>query len=228
IGGAQQSQSDTEFLDGVFAQIPMKGILYWNSHAFNLTDQDTMMHARLNYYFATSDVYPVQSIFDTSDIFFFKDPPTQPFTKQNICNDYVVPQGTRLFALSSHTHKHGKHFTVTTPDGTNIYDSFVYNDPVARTFNPPLAFDSPNAAQRTLHYCSLYNNGVGIDGTSPDPTTVTRYSRIPQSARNSLGLCTPSACAEGKVGARCRGLGDDRSCDSSPGANDGSCDACKI
>src|SRR5262249_47304209 len=52
IGGAQQSQSDAEFVDGVFAQIPMKGILYWNSHAFNLTDQDTMMHARLNYYFA--------------------------------------------------------------------------------------------------------------------------------------------------------------------------------
>src|SRR5262249_25810866 len=38
IGGAQKAQANTDFISGVFGQIPMKGILYWNSHAFNLTD----------------------------------------------------------------------------------------------------------------------------------------------------------------------------------------------
>jgi len=38
----------------------------------------------------------------------------------------------------------------------------------------------------------------------------------------------PVACAEGNVGAPCDGVGDDRACDSSPGANDGFCDACNI
>jgi hypothetical protein len=249
IGGAQKAQDNTEFVDGVFAQIPLKGILYWNSHAFNLTDQDTMMHARLNYYFAKDQTYPVQGIFDTSKIFF----PTEraaPYTTRTVCNDFQLPQGARLFSLSSHTHKHGKHFTVTAPDGTTLYESFIYNDPATKPFDPPLAFDSPDPAQRTLHYCSFYNNGVtgtcsgnssrtcqqdsdcpsgtGPCLTSPDPTTVTRYSKLPTSAKLTIGSCTPTACVSGNVGARCHGVGDDRTCDSTPGALDGSCDACPI
>ncbi len=273
IGGAQKAQDDTEFVDGVFAQIPMKGILYWNSHAFNLTDQNTTMHARLNYYFAQDQSYPVQGIFDTDRIFAAH---AAPYSAQQVCNDFVLPQGARLFSLSSHTHKHGKHFTVTTPaawtcsggpnagqictptDSTScgsgvctdtLYESFIYNDPVTRIFDPPLAFDAADPAQRTLHYCSVYNNGVtgscasnpsrtcqldldcpGTDTcvTSPDPTTVTRYSKIPASAQLSIGSCTPIACVSGKIGARCHGVGDDRTCDSTPGALDGSCDACPI
>ena len=224
IGGAQKAQSDTEYPDGVFAQIPMKGILYWNSHAFNLTDQDTTMHARLNYYFAQGQTYPVQSIFDTSHIFSAN---AAPFSTQTICNDFVLPQGALLFNLSSHTHKHGKHFTVSAPNGAQIYENFIYNDPATQLYDPPMVFDSPTPAQRTLHYCSFYNNGVAADN-SPDPTTVTRYSRLPISARQTIGNCKPKACVSGKIGAACNGVGDDHTCDSTPGANDGLCDACRI
>jgi hypothetical protein len=219
IGGAQKAQADETYAPGVFGQVPMKGILYWNSHAFNLTPDDTTMHARLNYYFATQQTYPIQPVFDISKIFA---PNAAPFTTQTVCNDHVLPQGARLFDLSSHTHKHGKHFTVDTPSG-RIYDSFVYNDPADLSFNPPLAFDSPDAAQRTLHYCSLYNNGVANDG-SPDPTAVTRASQVPPQGFH----CAPTACVAGKVGAPCAGAADNHSCDSTPGANDGSCDACPI
>jgi hypothetical protein len=224
IGGAQKAQDYTEFVDGVFAQIPMKGILFWNSHAFNLTDEDTTMHARLNYLFAKDQSYPVQGIFDISKIFAAHTPPFQTST---VCNDYILPQGARLFSLSSHTHRHGKHFTVDAPDGTRVYESFIYNDPVTARYDPPLVFDSADATHRTLHYCSLYNNGVAADG-SPDIVAVTRYSRLPASARNSIGLCTPDACVAGKLGAKCNGAGNDRACDSQPGAGDGWCDACPI
>jgi hypothetical protein len=224
IGGAQAAQSHDDYIDGVFAQFPMKGILLWNSHAFNLTDTDTELNARLNYYFAPDQRFPVRGIFDASHIFSAN---AAPFTTQTICNDHVLPQGARLFALSSHTHKHGKHFTVALPSSELIYESFIYNDPVDLTFDPPMAFDSPNRAERTLRYCSLYNNGVAADG-SPDPDTVTRRSRVPSSAAQTIGLCNPLACAEGNVGAPCNGVGDDRACDSSPGANDGFCDACNI
>jgi hypothetical protein len=168
--------------------------------------------------------YPVRQIFDTSKIFAAN---AAPFTTQTLCNDYVLPQGARLFALSSHTHKHGKHFSVTVPDGTVIYESFVYNDPASITFDPPIPFDSPDRKQRTLHYCSVYNNGVKTDG-SPDVDLVTRYSLIPKSAQITTGRCTPVACVAGKIGAPCTGAGDDRSCDSAAGANNGSCDACPI
>jgi hypothetical protein len=225
IGGAQKSQFNINYVDGVFAQIPMKGVLYWNSHAFNLTAEDTMMHARLNYYFANAQQFPVVPIFNVDKIFSANAP---PYATQTLCNDHVLPQGARLFNLQSHTHKHGKHFTVTEPDGTTIYDSFVYNDPVSQSFDPPLAFDSPDAAQRTLHYCSFYNNGVAEDG-SPDPETVTRASHVPESARLAgIGMCKPTACVAGNVGAACNGSNDNATCDSSPGAGDGQCDACRI
>lgn len=224
IGGAQSAQSFNEYADGVFGQIPMKGVLYWNSHAFNLTAKGTTMHAWLNYTFSDDQRYPVRGLFDVSMIFSAN---AAPFTTQTICNNHVLPRNAHLFGLSSHTHKHGKHFTVTVPDGSTIYESFIYNDPDDLTFDPPLVFDSPNAAQRTLRYCSLFNNGVKADG-SPDVNLVTRASRVPPSAEQFIGKCTPIACVAGKIGARCNGEDDDRTCDSSPGANDGDCDACRI
>ena len=136
------------------------------------------MHARLNYYYAQKQTFPVTPIFNASHIFSAN---AAPYTTQTICNNHQLPQGARLFNLQSHTHKHGKHFSVSLPDGTSIYDSFVYNDPVSENFNPPLAFDSADAKQRVLKYCSFYNNGQADDG-SPNPDTVTRASKVPESA----------------------------------------------
>jgi hypothetical protein len=223
IGGAQKSQNFQRYHEGVFAQIPMKGFLYWNSHAFNLTARDSTMHAWLNYYFARDPRYGLGSIFNISKIFGAK---AAPFTEETLCNDHVLPQGAQLFSLSSHTHKRGKRFWVTGPDGTLLYENFVYNDPPNKIFDPPLVFDAPAAADRTLRYCALFNNGVRPDG-SPDVEFVTRRSRTPDSA---LAPCDPVACVSGKVGASCGGPGasHDRECDSAPGANDGFCDACPI
>jgi hypothetical protein len=236
IGGAQRAQFSDEYPSGVYAQIPMKGILYWNSHAFNLTDQDTVMHGRLNYYFSNNDQLPLQSIFNISDIFGMN---AAPYTTQTVCHTHVLPQGARLFELSSHTHKHGLHFTIcangqpssTTGSGSGacsgplLYDSRIYNDPVNQEFNPPLAFDSPDPSLRTLQYCSFFNNGVASDGL-PDTNLVERASLIPPSA--VIGHCKPTACAAGKIGAACNGANDNHTCDSAPGANNGLCDACNL
>ncbi|MBM4266235.1 MAG: hypothetical protein FJ144_06445 [Deltaproteobacteria bacterium] len=227
VGGAQQAQAHQVFYDGVFAQLPAKGVIYWNSHAFNLTGEDTMMNGRINYLYATDQRFTVNSIFDAHLIFAPKAP---PFTTERVCGDHVLPQGARLFELTSHTHKHGKEFTIDLPDGTRVYESFIYNDPVRQRYDPPLAFDSADPKERTLRYCGLFNNGVKEDG-SPDVELVTRYSRLPEPIRNGeqLGICKPVACVnEGKIGAPCNGVGDDAACDTSPGAGDGWCDACRI
>jgi len=220
IGGAQQAQSFTEFYPNVYAAIPVRGILIWNSHAFNLTDKDHVMNGRLNYYFTDDRQFLVDGIFDASRIFA---PNAAPFTTQTVCNDHVLDRYARLFSLSSHTHQRGKHFTVEHPDGSLIYESFVYNDPLTAHFDPPLEFDSPNPADRTLRYCSLYNNGMAPDG-SPDVDAVTRASRVPPNAP-AFSKCKPIACVEGKVAEPCE---TDADCDTSPGAGDGWCDACRI
>ncbi len=234
IGGAQQAQNKLDFHPGVFAQMPVRGLVYWNSHAFNVTPRDHVMNARLNYYFAekTESLHSLRTIFDSSRIFAAN---AAPYTSQTICQDHVLPQGANLYELSSHTHKHGEHFWVDLQGGERVYENFIYNDPAEVRFDPPRVFDSPDPAQRTLHFCATYNNGVAADG-SPDPEVVTRSSRVPESARQpgSFGTCEPTACVSGKIGAPCddgvRGnlTGNDDACDSSPGKGDGWCDACSI
>jgi hypothetical protein len=218
---AQQSQERQELQEGVFAEIPVRGLWVWNSHAFNLTRQDHVMNARINYWFANDQVYPVERIFDISKIF---SQSTPPFGSETICNDLTLPRGSRLFNLISHTHKRGKRFWVEGPDGGLIYENFVYNDPVNQYYDPPLRFDSAPVADRTLHYCAVYENGVGADG-APDPATVKRRSITPE---NSFGPCSPVACTAGRIGEACSGEADAAACDSSPGAGDGECDACVL
>jgi hypothetical protein len=228
-GGAQASQSYSELPAGVYRTMPVRGIVYWNSHAFNLTTKDHLMNARVNVYYAGPENQDTRArgIFDISMIF---SATAAPFEEATLCNDYVLPQNAHLFALSSHTHKRGKHFTGDLPDGTRIYESFVYNDPLNLKIDPPMVFDSPNPADRTIHFCSLYNNGRNADG-SPNVEEVTRFSRLPQSVFQPgvPGRCRPIACVnEGMVGKPCNGEDDGASCDSSPGAGDGWCDACAI
>ena len=228
VGGAQQAQDRTSYTPGVFAQIPVKGVFYWNSHAFNLTAKDTRMHARINYEFAKDQSYPIRAggILTPGSIFRMSGIPA--YATGDVCDDFTFEQGSRVFQLSSHVHKRGKHFWITAPDGSRIYENFVYNDPSVAHFDPPLAFDSPDPAERTVKFCATFNNGMAEDG-APDPETVTRASRIPASAHASgIGLCKPTACASGRVGAPCTGEGDDATCDSSPSAGDGSCDACPL
>jgi hypothetical protein len=220
IGGAQTAQQYLEPRDGVFREVPLRGIVYWNSHAFNLTTEEHRMHSRLNLFYTNDLRLREDQVTDSSHIYIANGQP--PFTVETYCADHVVPRGAQMIRLGSHTHKRGKHFTVALPDGTRIYETFTYSDPLDAIYDPPLAFDSPDPTQRTLRYCSTYNNGVAEDG-SPDPRTVTRLSTMP--TRTS---CTPVACAEGKVGAPCHGVGDDATCDTSPGAGDGFCDACPI
>jgi len=221
IGGAQTAQQiDPPRSDGFYAEIPLRGILYWNSHAFNLTSQDHRMRAWQNYFFARQRSVPIRAIIDIDAIYTQAGQP--PFTTKRYCSQHVMRQGSVLLSLSSHTHKRGRNFTVDTADGARIYESFEYHDPVNQAFEPPLRFDQIDPALRTLTYCAEFNNGVQVDG-SPDTRLVTRRSTMPD--RTS---CVPVACAAGRVGAACRGAEDDASCDSAPGAGDGECDACAI
>ncbi len=222
-GGAPQAQTNFLFPDGVYQQLPLKGVMYWNTHAFNTTLKDHVMNGRVNYYFAAAEQQQNQAcrISDFSAIF---RPNNPPFTRETFCNDHIFPVGSRVFQIFGHNHKHGEHFWATDPTGTVIYDNYSYSDPVIQLYRPPLAFDSAIAAERTVRYCATYNNGVGPDGL-PDINLVTRASRVPPVAQQFIGKCTPVACVAGKVAEPCI---EDTDCDSSPGAGDGWCDACAI
>ena len=185
--------------------------MYWNTHAFNITTERSH-HERAGELLlrqARRAGRPGRAASATSAPIF--NPHNPPFTKETYCNDHVFPIGARVFQMFGHNHKHGEHFWANDPNGNLIYDNYSYSDPVIQVYDPPLAYDSAVKAERTVRYCATYNNGVAADG-SPDIELVTRASRVPQSAQEFIGKCTPVACVAGKVAAACT---KDADCDSS-------------
>lgn len=217
LANAQAPQQYLPAQDGVYWEIPMRGILWADSHAFNLTEQDTTLDARMNFYFADKLEREMKRISDSSKNGIADGQP--PFTRKTYCSSYKVPQNYSLAMMTGHTHRHGEHFWVKDPKGQQIYESFDYNDPVFKRYDPWLTFTSAVEAERTMEFCATFNNGLTKDDR-PDVQLVTRQSRMLE----RVG-CTPVACTKGKVTEACKTNTD---CDTRAGAGDGECDACPI
>ncbi len=107
----QEASFSQAYPAGVFKEMPVRGLLIWNSHAFNLTDFDGKLEAWVNFEFATKDeqVFPVSDLFNTESIFAMSVP---SFEAQEICRFNVFPPNSRVFELNSHTHKRGILFRI--------------------------------------------------------------------------------------------------------------------
>jgi cysteine-rich repeat protein len=130
---AQSATAQFKFPPGVYNEMPIKGVVLWNSHAFNLTRYTGTLQAWVNIYFPKKEeqVYQEHQIFNASKIFWtdnfppFPLPQLQPFEQMETCNHHVfgpdagfsgspvdADQTVHLFELSGHTHKRGKHFQI--------------------------------------------------------------------------------------------------------------------
>jgi cysteine-rich repeat protein len=241
FGGSQESTSTNDYPAGVYGLLPVKGIIVWNSHAFNLTNFDMQMEAWLNMEFTDTLTYLAEALFDTKNIFLQN---VEPFQTKEYCDTHTF-SGTEtinLFELSSHTHRHGKRWRYyqapQTPCASYVgctpgnpadmfYESFEYSD--ALQIIPPTPWIYPHTGDpkdRTIKYCSLYDNGA------TDPTEVKRRSTSPcppiGSCVNGGGPPFGGPCNDSNVkcvGGLNKGFlcgGDDLNCPSSV------CDACNV
>jgi hypothetical protein len=254
VGGSQQPFLRNTSPPGVYAIYPAEAVWVWNSHAFNLYDKPVTNEQWYNVYFAPPEdrLYLLRGIFDATDIF-VQDVP--PFAEREYCRTVTFQQGTRLFELSSHTHKRGRLFRIfgppiaascrstktnpnlCKPEATEpILVTTQYNDPAqVRMNDAPMVLDSANPADRRLKFCSIYDNGLS------DPTEVKRNSTspIPPTFGTFLPFGGPCyvtgafahdrgvACLDGpKKGQPC--AGNNSVCDSALGLGDGVCDACPL
>ncbi|HSP98162.1 MAG TPA: DUF4215 domain-containing protein [Candidatus Dormibacteraeota bacterium] len=262
FSGAQQANASSAFPAGAYRCVPLKGMIWWNSHAFNLTDKDGLLRAWINFTYAqpADRLYFANGIFDISAIFKMVVP---AFQQEEVCNINVLPNDANLFELTSHMHQRGKRWRTfrgeftcqgqtdaqgkpipcdplapsqcndgvacAAPDARDpmaslLYTNFTYNDPVVLRFDPPLVFTGTKA-ERSLTYCALYDNGF------TDPSKVKRQSTSPPTPFGTSTCPQATNCYSGQVGAPCSGATTEerhRSCDSSPGAGDGLCDACTL
>jgi len=131
---AQETTALFRYPSDVYDELPLTGVLLWNSHAFNLTKKDGTLEAWVNLEFPAVEEqdFPAQQIFNASKIFWndnfppFPLPKLMPFEDQEVCHFHewgpstgllggslLTPgQTAHLFEISGHMHKHGKRFQV--------------------------------------------------------------------------------------------------------------------
>ena len=239
FSGTQSSYNEAEFADGVYFELPMSGVVVWNSHAFNLSETDSTMAKYLNLELAAEEdqLYPAIEIFELGSVFSIN---VAPFVAEEICTTVTVEQGARLFTLSSHAHKRstqwriweppntpclaGEEACVAGPDERQIYLSNDYSDPVYLEYDTPVALDSANEEDRTYLSCVVIDNG----STESSPAVKQQSTSVEVPFPNLPGgPCADEtvACMAGpNKGQLCGGV--DSVCDDSPG--DGQCDACPV
>ncbi len=105
--GTQETAAEFNFPEGVYREVPLKGMIIWNSHAFNVSDQEGKVEAWLNFQFAPPEdqQIPAQQIFNANDLFKMSVP---VFKTQEICSPNPLPKNTQVYELSSHAHQRMK------------------------------------------------------------------------------------------------------------------------
>ena len=90
--GTQETATTITYAPGVYNEIPLKGMIIWNSHAFNLTDENGKVEAWINLYFAPPEeqLYPVTQIFVADPPILFK-MNVPPFQAEEVCNIFTPP-----------------------------------------------------------------------------------------------------------------------------------------
>ena len=238
FSGAQESVSVIGYPEGVYRPMPLKGIISWNSHAFNLTNSPLWLDAFINLHWTDEAIYRAQGGILGLDKIFVQNVP--PFEQREYCATLTMPNYTNWTEISSHTHRHGKRFRMWLPpqeecdggtgfgadpdclpgdDDDLFYESLTYEDArYIRYHDEPWDMGNGDKESRTIKYCSLYDNGYD------NPSEVKRQSTSPTPAPGPLqvgGPCsdTTVACMDGpNKGNNC--YGNDFNCPQSE------CDAC--
>jgi hypothetical protein len=98
ISIAQTAQYYRAPREGLYEEIPIRGILYMNSHAFNLTSKETQIHTWTNLFYAKSRKNQVKTIavFDDISNAFGQ----APVTKQTLCSTWPGAESRRLGAYT--------------------------------------------------------------------------------------------------------------------------------
>jgi hypothetical protein len=96
---------------GVYRSVPLKGILVWNSHAFNVFDDDAKLDIWVNVEYAEPEeqIHELRKFTDFSRIFIMNPP---AYGADEVCHHYVAPRGMNLITLNSHMHKRGQRFRI--------------------------------------------------------------------------------------------------------------------
>lgn len=107
ISITQETAGEFPLSPGVYEELPLKGIILWSSHAFNLTDQPGKLESWVNFEFAIGQdqITKAENLFEAQSIFTML---AAPFSTDEVCQVTTFDENTHVFEWSSHMHKRGK------------------------------------------------------------------------------------------------------------------------
>lgn len=186
ISVTQETAAEFEYGEGVYDELPVRGIVLWDSHAFNLADEPGLLRGWLNFEFADPEEQrtKVQPIFDATQLFATNAP---AFMTDEPCNIFTFPPNAHLLEISTHMHRFGKRFRVF--DGRFTCDG----GPSHGNACSPLGYDFVSPDVCGGFPCrSLVRKRVG-DCDRNDAVTV---DEVITSVNIALGAAPISACPE--------------------------------
>jgi len=97
--------------EGVYDELPIKGIVVWNSHAFNVFNEEARLEIWINLEFASLEEqqHELERFVDVSEISKMNPP---AYGADQVCHRFRLPDGAHVLDLSSHTHKRGSRFRI--------------------------------------------------------------------------------------------------------------------
>ncbi|MCX8073150.1 MAG: hypothetical protein N3C12_11970 [Candidatus Binatia bacterium] len=192
FSGSQQVANEMRFPPGVFQELPLRGLIVWNAHSFNLGDRPAVHEAWLNWEYAAPEearmvVWPIAG---NRDI--YKMTPVPPFTTREVCSHYEFPRFARLFQLSGHGHKRMKRWR--TFEGKFA----CQGGPAAGEACSPLGYDfaSPDVCQGAP--CQAWEREAASDCNEDGTVTVDELVRAVNVA---LGLAAAGSCIDADANA---------------------------
>ncbi len=186
ISVTQETAAEFTFDENVYDELPMRGFILWDSHAFNLNDEPGLLRAWLNFEFAppAEQITPVRQIFNAEELFATSAP---AFGTHEPCHVHYLPPNARLFEISTHMHRFGKRFRIFEGEFT------CQGGPADGLACSPLGYDfvSPDVCQGAP-CASLVRKRVCDCNKSGDVTV----DEVITGVNIALGTAVVSACGE--------------------------------
>jgi hypothetical protein len=149
IHSAQVPHLKTTYPPGVGRFLPGSDGIQILAHYLNMTTDTVHAEVKLVLTVADPATVPTQA----SDIFMnnatLSIPPNSKSSATHSCG---VPNDIQLILAASHMHQRGVHFEATTDDGTVLYQTDQWSEPIPATFDPPLQIKSGATITWTCDY----------------------------------------------------------------------------
>ena len=187
ISITQETAGEFPLSPGVYEELPMKGIILWSSHAFNLLDKPGKLESWVNFEFSIGEeqVTKAQNVFEAQDIFLMY---AEPFKTDEVCHVTTFEENTHVFEWSSHMHKRGKRWRT-------FHGAFRCNPPSSQVpiACSPMGYDfaTPDKCEGTP--CTATRRKHVGDCDISDDVTV---DEILTSVNIALGSLEVDACRE--------------------------------